>query len=110
MAEDSTKQEMRKGLLVLAVLRVVSKKSMYAAEILACLAVTEFATQEGTLYPLLSKLKRDELIDHEWKESKNGPPRKYFKLSQKGRERMTELMKHMQLLGSTLTNLGGDNE
>jgi PadR family transcriptional regulator PadR len=110
MKEDSTKLEMRKGLLVLAVLRVISKKSMYAAEILASLADTEFATQEGTLYPLLSKLKRDELIDHEWKESRNGPPRKYFKLSQKGRSRMNDLMEHMKLLDSTLTNLGGHNE
>ena len=110
MQEDSTKLEMRKGLLLLAVLRVVSHKRMYAAEILEALASSEFATQEGTLYPLLSRIKRDGLIEHEWEESASGPPRKYYRLSNEGTLRMKELMKHISTLRKDLNQLGGNHE
>ena len=56
-----------------------------AADILARLRDTEFATQEGTLYPLLSKLRRAGLLDYQWVESEAGPPRKYYKLTDAGR-------------------------
>ncbi len=58
--------EIKKGLLVPAVLRIISSHKCYAAQIIACLAETSFKTQEGTLYPLLSRLKREGLIQHEW--------------------------------------------
>ena len=48
------------------------------------LAGTEFATQEGTLYPLLSRMRREKLVDYEWQESESGPPRKYYRLTAKG--------------------------
>lgn len=108
MNEDSTSSEIRKGLLVLAVLQVISHKKVYAAEILQALNETEFSTQEGTLYPLLSRLKRDGLIDHEWVESKNGPPRKYYKLSKSGHLRSTELMEYVTKLRSQLKSLKGE--
>jgi PadR family transcriptional regulator PadR len=75
----------RKGLLEFLALKVIAAKSVYAADILAALVETSFATQEGTLYPLLSKLRRDELVDYEWQESEAGPPRKYYRLTPKGR-------------------------
>ena len=59
----------RRGLLEFVLLKIVSTEKVYAADILKRLAGTEFATQEGTLYPLLSKLRREGLVDYEWKES-----------------------------------------
>jgi len=110
MNDDSTTNEIRKGLLVLAVLQVIGKKKSYAAEILTALNTSEFATQEGTLYPLLSRLKRDGLIDHEWVESVSGPPRKYYSLSQFGLERANELLGYMGKLQIQLKTLRGDNK
>jgi PadR family transcriptional regulator, regulatory protein PadR len=111
MNEDSTSSEMKKGLLVLAVLQVISHKKVYAAEILHALNETEFSTQEGTLYPLLSRLKREGLIDHEWVESPSGPPRKYYKLSKPGHLRSIELMEYVTKLRTQLKSLkGGKHE
>lgn len=109
--EENTKYELRKGLLVVAVLSIIRKKRTYAAEILTELQKTVFATQEGTLYPLLSKLKRDGLLIHEWKESKNGPPRKYFILSNEGKKRLNELMLYMNEIERDIAKLrGGEDE
>ena len=57
-------------------------------DILRRLAGTEFATQEGTLYPLLSKLRREDLVQYEWQESGSGPPRKYYRLTDAGRKQL----------------------
>ena len=99
---------MRKGLLVLAVLQLLSVKRLYTAEILERLSQTEFSTQEGTLYPLLSKLKREGFIDHEWVESKSGPPRKYYRLSDAGAHYKKSLLNYMQTLNSQLIALKGE--
>ena len=65
----------RKGLLEFLILKIVAADKVYVADILERLSDTEFATQEGTLYPLLSKMRRDGLVDYEWQESDSGPPR-----------------------------------
>ena len=70
------------------------------------LNVTEFATQEGTLYPLLSKLRREELVDYEWKESEAGPPRKYYKLTAKGKDQLRETLEYWQKIISTVKGMG----
>ena len=67
---------------------------------------TEFATQEGTLYPLLSRMRREELVDYEWQESESGPPRKYYKLTEPGRRALEELQGYWNRLNDTLTRLG----
>lgn len=110
MKEDSTISEIKKGLLVVAVLQVISSKRSYAGEILAALAETEFSSQEGTLYPLLSRLKREGLIEHDWVESPSGPPRKYYRLSKTGLARIKELMQYVRRLSLDLKKLGGTNE
>lgn len=110
MKEDSTSNEIRKGLLVLAVLQVIARKRVYAAEILSSLNTSEFASQEGTLYPLLSRLKRKGLIEHEWVESPSGPPRKYYKLSELGIARAKELMSYMSKLQTELRSLKGESQ
>ena len=73
---------------------------------LKLLGPTEFATQEGTLYPLLSKLRREELVDYEWQESDAGPPRKYYKLTAKGRTQLSTLNDYWKNLNKTLADLG----
>jgi PadR family transcriptional regulator PadR len=98
----------RKGLLEFLVLRIVSGDKVYVADILGQLSGTEFATQEGTLYPLLSKMRREELVDYEWKESEAGPPRKYYKLTAKGQEQLKETNDYWQKISETVKSLGRD--
>ena len=96
----------RKGLLEFLVLKIIAADKVYAANILKELGGTEFATQEGTLYPLLSKMRREELVDYEWKESEAGPPRKYYELTAKGREQLKETLEYWQTISATVKNLG----
>ncbi len=96
----------RKGLLEFLVLKIISANQVYAADILKELNATEFATQEGTLYPLLSKMRREELVDYEWKESDSGPPRKYYELTAKGREALRETSDYWHKISGTVKNLG----
>jgi PadR family transcriptional regulator PadR len=96
----------RKGLLEFLILKIVSNNRVYVAEILKRLSETEFATQEGTLYPLLSKMRREELVDYEWKESEAGPPRKYYTLTAKGRTQLAELNQYWQQINTTISQLG----
>jgi PadR family transcriptional regulator PadR len=97
---------LRKGLLEFAILTIVSGRTVYVGDILAALAPTPFATQEGTLYPLLSKLRREEFVDYQWVESGQGPPRKYYQLTEKGAGRLDELAAYWRHLTSTLESLG----
>lgn len=97
---------LRKGLLEFAILSIVSGRTVYVGDILAALAPTPFATQEGTLYPLLSKLRREDLVDYEWVESAQGPPRKYYRLTDKGAARLDELAAYWRRLTDTLETLG----
>jgi PadR family transcriptional regulator PadR len=96
----------RKGLLEFLVLKIVAGEKVYAADILAKLRDTEFATQEGTLYPLLSKLRRASLLDYQWVESEAGPPRKYYVLTSKGRTWLAELNAYWKTLHATVERMG----
>jgi PadR family transcriptional regulator PadR len=96
----------RKGLLEYLVLKVVAADKVYAADILARLSATDFATQEGTLYPLLSKLRRAGLLDYQWVESEAGPPRKYYVLTAKGRAWLAELNAYWKSLRATVERMG----
>src|SRR5580700_1075065 len=96
----------RKGLLEFLVLKIVAADPVYVADILQQLSGTEFATQEGTLYPLLSKMRREELVDYQWKESDAGPPRKYYQLTAKGREQLRETNEYWQKISGTVRRLG----
>jgi PadR family transcriptional regulator PadR len=96
----------RKGLLEYALLKVISSDKVYVADMLQRLANTEFATQEGTLYPLLSRLRRENLVDYEWRESETGPPRKYYELTRKGAAVLAELDTYWKRLTTTINQLG----
>jgi PadR family transcriptional regulator, regulatory protein PadR len=106
MNPDEKFAPLRKGLLEFVILRVVSGDRVYVADMLKRLAGTPFATQEGTLYPLLSKLRREELVDYEWAESEAGPPRKYYRLTAKGAAHLAELAAYWRGLNETLEQLG----
>ena len=96
----------RKGLLEFLILKIVAADKVYVADILRRLSETEFVTQEGTLYPLLSKMRRDGLLDYEWQESDAGPPRKYYELTAKGKTQLSELNEYWKHLNTTITQLG----
>ena len=96
----------RKGLLEFLILKVVSGGKVYVADILERLRDTEFATQEGTLYPLLSRMRRDGLVHYEWQESDVGPPRKYYELTARGRSQLADLNDYWKRLNTTIAQLG----
>ena len=96
----------RKGLLEYLILRIVAADKVYVADILQRLSGTEFATQEGTLYPLLGKMRRDGLVDYEWQESDSGPPRKYYRPTAKGKSQLTELNDYWKDINATISQLG----
>ena len=96
----------RKGLLEFLILKIVSNDKVYVADILHRFSTTEFATQEGTLYPLLSKMRREGTVEYEWQESEAGPPRKYYTLTQKGSGQLEELNQYWMYINQTLDSLG----
>ncbi len=83
---------MRKGVLELCILSIIGKRhEVYASDILRELKQARLIVVEGTLYPLLTRLKNDELLSYRWEESKSGPPRKYYQLTETGRELLLSL-------------------
>jgi PadR family transcriptional regulator, regulatory protein PadR len=96
----------RKGLLEFLILKIVASDTVYVADILRRLSTTEFATQEGTLYPLLSKMRREGAVDYDWQESDTGPPRKYYKLTAKGKSQLDELNEYWAYINQTFENVG----
>ena len=106
MSVDERFVAIRRGLLEFLILKIVAADRVYAADILKRLNATDFATQEGTLYPLLSKMRRDGLLDYEWQESDAGPPRKYYELTAKGKSQLAELNDYWKHVNATITKLG----
>lgn len=106
MGIDDKFTAIRKGLLEFLILKIVSADKVYVADMLERLSGTEFSTQEGTLYPLLSKMRRDGLVDYEWQESDAGPPRKYYTLTAKGRSLLSELNGYWKDINATISGLG----
>ena len=96
----------RKGLLEFLILRIIAADQVYVADILQRLAPTEFATQEGTLYPLLSRMRRDGLLEYEWRESDAGPPRKYYRLTPAGQAQLSELNDYWRQINTTVERMG----
>jgi PadR family transcriptional regulator PadR len=106
MSIDQQFTAIRKGLLEFLVLKVIGGQPVYVADILRRLADTEFATQEGTLYPLLSRLRREGLVDYAWQESEVGPPRKYYRLTGTGQQHLAELQGYWTRINGTIAALG----
>lgn len=81
---EKTKAQMRKGVLELCTLAIIAEKDAYASDIIDKLKSSDLIVVEGTLYPLLTRLKNDGLLQYRWEESTSGPPRKYYQLTEMG--------------------------
>jgi len=91
MNVENAQVQMRKGILEFCILSVISRGEVYASDILEALKEARMIVVEGTLYPLLTRLKNSGLLSYEWKESTSGPPRKYYKLTPAGEKFLAEL-------------------
>lgn len=91
MAEDNVKVQMRKGILEYCILAILSREDSYAPKIIAELKEAEMIVVEGTLYPILTRQKNAGLLTYRWEESPQGPPRKYYTLTDKGRDYLASL-------------------
>lgn len=107
---ENAKSQMRKGMLEYCVLLLLSEEPYYASDIIARLKNAELIVVEGTLYPLLTRLKKDGLLTYEWKESTQGPPRKYYELTAEGRSFLDELDKAWYELVYTVSHVKKNNE
>jgi PadR family transcriptional regulator PadR len=88
---ENTKAQMRKGVLELCILSILSNQEAYPSDIIERLKQGELIVVEGTLYPMLSRLKNAGLLSYSWRESPAGPPRKYFQITDIGRDFLSEL-------------------
>lgn len=88
---ENTKIQMRKGILEFCILSIINNNEVYASDILEQLKSAKLIVVEGTIYPLLTRLKNANLLQYKWEESTSGPPRKYYTLTQKGNEFLNEL-------------------
>ncbi|MDD4143038.1 MAG: PadR family transcriptional regulator [Prolixibacteraceae bacterium] len=91
MKPENTKAQMRKGVLEYCILLILDGKPLYASDIINALKEVKMIVVEGTLYPLLTRLKNTGLLAYRWEESTQGPPRKYYELTDSGREFLVEL-------------------
>lgn len=90
---ENTKAQMRKGILEFCILSILHQEDAYASGILDTLKTSKLIVVEGTLYPLLTRLKNAGLLSYRWEESKSGPPRKYYSLTPLGETFLGELDK-----------------
>jgi len=91
MNTENAKAQMRKGVLEFCILSVLQNQDAYASDIIQKLKEASLIVVEGTLYPLLSRQKNAGLLDYHWEESKQGPPRKYYQITDQGKEFLKDL-------------------
>lgn len=102
MKLDNIQAQMRKGVLEYCIMAVIAQEEIYASDILIKLKEAKLIVVEGTLYPLLTRLKNAELLSYRWEESQQGPPRKYYSITEKGKEFLEELDKTWQGLNQSV--------
>ncbi|OZI07784.1 PadR family transcriptional regulator [Siphonobacter sp. BAB-5385] len=88
---ENAQVQMRKGILEYCILHIISRGEVYASTMLEELTAAKIMVVEGTLYPLLTRLKNSGLLDYKWVESSSGPPRKYYILTESGRQFLSQL-------------------
>ena len=91
MNTENTKAQMRKGILEFCILSLLDRREMYVSDLIAELKNGKLDVVEGTLYPLLTRLKNGEFLSYRWEESTGGPPRKYYQVTEKGKKFLQEL-------------------
>lgn len=107
---QNIKTQMRKGVLEYCMLLLIERGEIYSSDLLEELKRADLLVVEGTLYPLLSRLGTNGLIDHAWKESEKGPPRKYVHLTEAGGQTLAELNEAWAALSSSVSALRGNRE
>ncbi len=105
MNSENSKAQMKKGILEYCILAIIKRGEVYASDILEELKQAELIVVEGTLYPLLTRLKNEGLLSYQWVESKSGPPRKYFQLTTEGESFLNELASTWNELTSSVNQI-----
>lgn len=109
MNADNVKSQMRKGMLEYCILLLLHREPAYSSDIILRLKEAKLIVVEGTLYPLLTRLKNDGLLSYEWAESTQGPPRKYYRLTEKGEQFLSELEIAWNELCDTINHIISNN-
>jgi PadR family transcriptional regulator PadR len=102
---ENSKAQMKKGALELCILGILRAKEMYPSDIIAIMKDENLLIVEGTLYPLLTRLKNEGLLTYRWVESSSGPPRKYFTLTEAGSSFFSQLLEAYQDLNNSITHI-----
>lgn len=111
MIAENTQTQMRKGILEYCILSIISRGEIYASDIIAELKKAQLLVVEGTLYPLLTRLKNNGLLSYTWKESTSGPPRKYYQITDVGLDVLARLdITWKELVFAVETSLQGRND
>jgi len=105
MNVENTQAQMRKGILEYCILTILSKNECYPSEIIDELKKAKLIVVEGTLYPLLTRLKNADLLTYRWQESKSGPPRKYYSLTEEGDRFLNTLTTTWEELSAAIATL-----
>ncbi len=105
MKIENTKAQMRKGVLEYCILSIIKDNDAYTSDILAQLKEAKMLVVEGTVYPLLTRLKNTGLLNYRWEESTSGPPRKYYQLTEKGELFLEELKASWEELNNAVLQL-----
>ena len=107
---ENVKSQMRKGYLEYCILLIINKKPAYVSDIINELKEARMIVVEGTLYPLLSRLKNNGILSYQWQESVSGPPRKYYELTEKGQIFLAELESGWEELAHAIQLLRTKND
>ena len=102
---ENIKSQMRKGILEYCILSVIDRKEAYTSDILENLKKADLLVVEGTLYPLLSRLKNNGILTYRWEESTAGPPRKYFCLTDEGKQLLGQLQTEWKAINQSINKL-----
>lgn len=102
---ENAKSQMRKGVLEYCILSIISRQEVYTSDILDALRQVDLLVVEGTLYPLLSRLKNNGLLKYRWQESTDGPPRKYFTLTDEGVQLLEALNQEWGIISKAINKL-----
>ena len=106
---ENTKAQMRKGILEFCILSLISQREMYVSDLMEALKKGQLNVVEGTIYPLLTRLKNVGILSYRWEESSEGPPRKYYKITDKGSEFLAELEKTWNDLTNSVNQITKNN-
>ena len=109
MNTENTKAQMRKGILEFCILSLINQREMYVSDLIDELKKGKLDVVEGTLYPLLTRLKNGEFLSYRWEESTGGPPRKYYQISEKGKLFLAELQTTWAELTDSVNQITNQN-